>query len=102
MGRWPARPNTSAMRLSRGLHALNGLNGCDEVDTTIARPRLLDLAEIPADTARLAHFLIGKMLVRVLAEGMAGGPLREAQAYGLGGPPGAGSRGHPPPQPRPF
>ena len=29
-------------------------------------PRALDRAEIPVDTAQLARFLIGKMLVRVL------------------------------------
>jgi RNA-directed DNA polymerase len=34
---------------------------------------MLDRAEIPVDIAQLAHFLIGKMLVRVLAEGAAGG-----------------------------
>jgi 3-methyladenine DNA glycosylase Mpg len=33
----------------------------------------LDRAEIRVDTAQLAHFLIGKMLVRILAEGVAGG-----------------------------
>jgi hypothetical protein len=33
MGRWPARPNTSAMRLSRDLHALNGSSGCSELRT---------------------------------------------------------------------
>ena len=29
-GRWPARRNTSAIRLSRGLRALNGSSGCAE------------------------------------------------------------------------
>jgi hypothetical protein len=32
---------------------------------------VLDRAELPVDTAQLAHYLIGKMLVRVLAEGIA-------------------------------
>jgi hypothetical protein len=49
------------------------LSEWDETDTTIARPRLLDRAEIPVDTVQLARFLIGKMLVRVLADGVAAG-----------------------------
>ncbi len=65
----------------------------DEIDTTIARPRVLDRAEIPVDTAQLAHFLIGKMLVRVLAEGVAGGRIVETEAYGIGDPAGHAYRG---------
>jgi len=34
-------------------------------------PRVLDRAELPVDSAELAGFLIGKMLVRLLAEGVA-------------------------------
>jgi hypothetical protein len=34
---------------------------------------MLDRAELPVDTARLARFLIGKMLMRMLAEGVADG-----------------------------
>jgi DNA-3-methyladenine glycosylase len=64
------------------------LSELDEVDTTIARPRLLDRAELPVDTAQLAHFLIGKMLVRVLAEGVAAGRIVETEAYGIGDPAG--------------
>ena len=30
MGRWPARPSISAIRLSRGLPARNGSSGCPE------------------------------------------------------------------------
>ena len=37
----------------------------------MALPRVLDRAEMPVDTAELARFLIGKMLVRKLAEGVA-------------------------------
>jgi DNA-3-methyladenine glycosylase len=69
------------------------LSEWDEIDTTIARPRVLDRAEIPVDTAQLAHFLIGKMLVRVLAEGVAGGRIVETEAYGIGDPAGHAYRG---------
>jgi len=62
----------------------NGLSGWDEVDTTIARRRVLDRAELPVDTAQLARFLIGKMLVRVLSEGVAAGRIVETEAYGIG------------------
>ncbi|MGH8291831.1 MAG: DNA-3-methyladenine glycosylase [Steroidobacteraceae bacterium] len=60
----------------------------DEIETTIARSRVLDRAEIPVDTAQLARFLIGKMLVRVLAGGVAGGRIVETEAYGIGDPAG--------------
>jgi DNA-3-methyladenine glycosylase len=69
------------------------LSEWDEVDTTIARPRVLDRAEIPVDTAQLAHFLVGKMLVRVSAEGVAGGRIVETEAYGIGDPAGHAYRG---------
>jgi DNA-3-methyladenine glycosylase len=39
---------------------------------------------MPVDTAQLARFLIGKMLVRALAEGVAGGRIVETEAYGIG------------------
>ena len=71
----------------------NGLSGWDEVDTTIARRRVLDRAELPVDTAQLARFLIGKMLVRVLAEGVAGGRIVETEAYDIGDPAGHAYRG---------
>jgi DNA-3-methyladenine glycosylase len=69
------------------------LSEWDEIDTPIARPRVLDRAEIPVDTALLAQFLIGKMLVRVLAEGVAGGRIVETEAYGIGDPAGHAYRG---------
>jgi DNA-3-methyladenine glycosylase len=65
----------------------------DEIDTTIARPRVLDRAELPVDTAQLARFLIGKMLVRDLADGEAGGRIVETEAYGIGDPAGHAYRG---------
>jgi DNA-3-methyladenine glycosylase len=57
------------------------------------RPYVLDRAELPVDTARLARFLIGKMLVRILAEGVAGGRIVETEAYGIGDPAGHAYRG---------
>ena len=57
------------------------------------RPRMLDRAEMPIDTAQLARFLIGKMLVRTLPEGVAGGRIVETEAYGIGDPAGPAWRG---------
>jgi DNA-3-methyladenine glycosylase len=58
-----------------------------------ARPRVLDRAEIPVETTQLARFLIGKMLVRVLAEGIAAGRIVETEAYDIGDPAGHAYRG---------
>ena len=55
--------------------------------------RVLDRAEMPVDTAHLARFLIGKMLVRTLTEGVAGGRIVETEAYGIGDPAGHAYRG---------
>jgi DNA-3-methyladenine glycosylase len=57
------------------------------------RPRVLDRAELPVDTAQLARFLIGKMLVRGLADGVASGRIVETEAYGIGDPAGHAYRG---------
>ena len=59
----------------------------------MARTRVLDRAELPTDTARLAHFLIGKMLVRGLSEGVAAGRIVETEAYVIGDPAGHAYRG---------
>lgn len=56
-------------------------------------PRVLDRAELPVDTAQLARFLIGKMLVRTLAEGAMGGRIVETEAYDIGDPAGHAYRG---------
>ena len=64
-----------------------------EIGATSAPPRVLDRAEMPVDTVDLARFLIGKMLVRVLAEGAAGGRIVETEAYGVGDPAGHAYRG---------
>jgi DNA-3-methyladenine glycosylase len=69
------------------------LSEWDEIGATVVRPCVLDRAELPVDTAQLAHFLIGKMLVRMLAEGVAGGRIVETEAYGIGDPAGHAYRG---------
>jgi DNA-3-methyladenine glycosylase len=58
-----------------------------------ARPRVLDRAQLPIDTTELARFLIGKMLVRTLADGVEGGRIVETEAYGIGDPAGHAYRG---------
>src|ERR1700686_1449408 len=93
MARWPARPNTLPTRSSPDLRAPSGLSEWDEIGATTVRPRVLDRAEMPVDTAELARFLIGKMLVRTLAEGAAGGRIVETEAYGIGDPAGHAYRG---------
>jgi DNA-3-methyladenine glycosylase len=69
------------------------LSEWDEIGATSAPPRVLDRAEMPVDTTKLARFLIGKMVVRILAEGVAGGRIVETEAYGVGDPAGHAYRG---------
>jgi DNA-3-methyladenine glycosylase len=49
----------------------------------IERPHVLKRAELPVDTVELARFLIGKLVLRNLPEGVAGGRIVETEAYGI-------------------
>src|SRR5271165_1811672 len=93
MARSPAKPNTSVIRPSRDLRARDGLSGSGEIGSTTVCTHVLERAELPVDTAQLARFLIGKLLVRMLAEGVAGGRIVETEAYGIGDPAGHAFRG---------
>ncbi|HEY1506085.1 MAG TPA: DNA-3-methyladenine glycosylase [Stellaceae bacterium] len=57
------------------------------------RPRLLKRAALPIDTAALARYLIGKLVVRDLPEGIASGRIVETEAYVIGDAAGHGYRG---------
>ncbi len=92
MARPPARPRTSATRSTLDRRARISSSGRSDIAAAV-RPRVLDRAELPVDTAELARFLIGKMLVRSLAEGAAGGRIVETEAYEIGDPAGHAYRG---------
>jgi DNA-3-methyladenine glycosylase len=56
-------------------------------------PTPLARAELPIDTVALARYLIGKLLVRVLPEGVASGRIVETEAYIVGDAAGHAYRG---------
>ena len=80
-------------RSSPGLRVRNGSSESDQIGAATARPRVLDRAEMPADTVQLARFLISKMLVRTLSESMAAGRIVETEPYVIGDPAGHAYRG---------
>jgi DNA-3-methyladenine glycosylase len=53
----------------------------------------LDRAAMPVDSAELGRFLIGKLVIRTLVEGVAGGRIVETEAYGIGDAAGHAYRG---------
>jgi DNA-3-methyladenine glycosylase len=57
------------------------------------QPIPLRRAELPVDTATLARFLLGKLLVRELAEGVVTGHIVETEAYVVGDAAGHAFRG---------
>jgi DNA-3-methyladenine glycosylase len=59
----------------------------------MALPRPLARSELPIDTASLARYLIGKVLVRELPEGVASGRVVETEAYVVGDAAGHAYRG---------
>jgi DNA-3-methyladenine glycosylase len=59
----------------------------------MASHRPLARPELPEDTAALARYLIGKLVVRELPEGIASGRIVETEAYVVGDAAGHGYRG---------
>jgi DNA-3-methyladenine glycosylase len=80
-------------RSSPDRRARNGSSEWNEIGGTAVRTRVLRRAELPVDTAELARFLIGKMVVRMLDDGIAAGHIVETEAYGIGDPAGHAYRG---------
>jgi DNA-3-methyladenine glycosylase len=93
MGRWPARPGISATLSSRGLRACNGSSERPEAGRYKGGHPPLARAQLPIDTVSLARYLIGKILVRELPEGVVSGLIVETEAYVVGDAAGHAYRG---------
>jgi DNA-3-methyladenine glycosylase len=93
MARWPARPDPAPTRSGPDLRARDRRSQWDGTDGAAPRPHVLDRAELPVDTVQLARFLIGKLIVRMLSEGVAAGRIVETEAYDIGDPAGHAYRG---------
>jgi len=85
----------AAGRLPTLVGARNGSSGSPE---KLAAMKMITRhpiarAELPTDTAALARYLIGKVVVRELPEGMVSGRIVETEAYVVGDAAGHGYRG---------